>query len=250
MFELLEEELLRCSDAGEVAPFWWRDDDAQSASTALDDVLEISARCRAPLSLAVVPDGLEVSLPERLTGLEHVQVLQHGFDHRNYAPADVRKMELGWHRPGEQITQQISIGFERLRALFGEQFVPVMVPPWNRIDERVIAQLQEIGFTGLSTLGPRNGLEQEAELKLVNVHVDIINWTQGRCFAGVSACEAQIVAHLSAKREGCVDANEPTGIMSHHLVHDDGCRQFLADLFEYLGTHEDAILLDAKTVFA
>ena len=249
MFELLDEELLRWSDAGKAAPFWWRDDDAQSTSTQLDDLLGISADCGAPLSLAVVPDGLENSLPERLAGLRQVQVLQHGFSHRNFAPADVRKMELGWHRSHDEIVGQLRTGFERLEALFGKQFVPVMVPPWNRIDEQVIEQLKEIGFTGLSTLGPRMEHQQETGLKVVNVHVDIINWKQARCFIGESACETQIVAHLSAKREGRVDANEPTGIMSHHLVHDAGCRQFLANLFDYLGAQEAAVFLDAKTVF-
>lgn len=249
MFESLREELSKWSDKEDVAQFWWRDDDVQCASTQLDDLLEISARYRAPLSLAAIPNGLKDSLSVSLAGLKYVQVLQHGFNHCNFAPADIRKMELGWHRSSEEIVQQLSNGYHRLEALFGEQFVPVMVPPWNRIDERVVAQLEKIGFSGLSSLGPRNDAEPQAGLKVVNVHVDIINWKQGRCFAGNAACEEQIVAHLSAKRAGCVDASEPTGIMSHHLVHDNGCQLFLANLFDFLGAQEAAILLDAKTVF-
>lgn len=250
MFEALREELSHWSAMGKITPFWWRDDDAQSASMQLEDLLEISARYQAPLSLAAIPDGLDDSLAKSLIGLEHVQLLQHGFSHRNFAPAEERKMELGWHRSGAAIMQQLHTGFQRLQTLFGEQFIPVMVPPWNRIDQRVIARLRKAGFIGLSTLGPRENSDAYNGLKVVNVHVDIINWKQGRCFAGEAACEAQIVAHLSAKRAGCIDVNEPTGIMSHHRVHDAGCQQFLVNLFEFLGAQEAAILLDAKTVFS
>lgn len=250
MFELLNEELSRWSDAEKVAPFWWRDDDVQSASSQLDQLLDISARYQAPLSLAAIPDGIENSLRLSLADLKSVQLLQHGFSHRNYAPADARKMELGWHRNGEEIMQQLSTGRAHLQTLFGEQFVPVMVAPWNRIDKRVVAGLTTIGFCGLSTLGPREVRQMPAGLMVVNVHVDIIDWKQGRCFAGFKACETQIVTHLSAKRAGQVDVNEPTGIMSHHRVHDDGCQQFLASLFDFLGEHSAALLLDAKSVFA
>lgn len=240
---------MRWSDSGTVAQFWWRDDDAQKNSAELEELLQISQCYSAPLSLAVIPDGLEEGLSQRLNGLEMVQILQHGFAHHNYAPAEVRKMELGWHRSGEEIAQQLLSGFARLETQFGEQFVPVMVPPWNRIDDRVIALLAAIGFYGLSSLGARKESQAIAGLKVVNVHVDIIDWKHGRCFAGQAACEAQIVAHLSAKREGRVDANEPTGIMSHHRVHDVGCQKFLAKLFDFLAAREAAIILDAKTVF-
>lgn len=250
MFEALEEELLLWSNAGDIAQLWWRDDDTTRASAQLDELLEISTRYAAPLSLATIPDGVENSLAQSVADHKQLTVLQHGFNHQNFAPADVRKMELGWHRPAEEIMAQLKTGIENLQSSFGGQFLPIMVPPWNRIDERVIARLKGIGFCGLSTLGPRKTSGMCAELIVVNVHVDIINWQQGRCFAGYEVCEAQIVAHLSAKRTGRVDAHEPTGIMSHHLVHDDGCQQFLASLFDFLGEHPAVALLDAKTVFA
>ena len=249
MFETLSNELTYWADAGEVAQFWWRDDDAQSASNRLDDLLEISARYSTPLSLAVIPDGVQGSLIKSLTGHQPLTVLQHGFNHLNYAPADLRKMELGWHRPSEEILAQLKTGFECLQHSFSEQFVPVMVPPWNRIDEGVVGLLKESGFSGLSTLGPRVNHASTAGLKVVNVHVDIINWQQGRCFAGYEACEAQIVAHLSAKREGSVDASEPTGIMSHHRVHDAGCSEFLTSLFAFFRQQDTVEMLDAKSMF-
>jgi hypothetical protein len=144
---------------------------------------------------------------------------------------------------------QVHSGLTSLRSMFGEQFIAVMVPPWNRIDHRVVECLKGAGLSGLSTLGPRNQRCPVQDIKQINVHVDIVNWKQGRCFAGDAACIEQIVAHLSAKREGRVDSDEPTGIMSHHLVHDTGCWDFLDELFGFLACQPNARVLAAGQIF-
>ncbi|MCP4235226.1 MAG: hypothetical protein GY770_16860, partial [Aestuariibacter sp.] len=184
MFGALVDELEQWSDSGKVAEFWWRDDDAQKPTEQLEQLLAISGRHRAAVSLATIPHGMQVSLAEALSGCDQVSILQHGFSHRNYAPSHERAMELGWHRGGEQILAQIQMGLGELEGLFGEQVVPVLVPPWNRIDSRVVKKLRNTGLRGLSTLGPREQENAAQGLKQVNVHVDIINWKQGRCFAG------------------------------------------------------------------
>jgi len=192
---------------------------------------------------------VQTELAEHLTGRGLVCILQHGFGHRNYAPQKERKMELGWHRPGEQICDEIVAGRNALQALFTGQFVPVMVPPWNRIAPELIERFSKVGLRGLSTLGPRISEFPAEGLRQVNVHVDIINWRQGRCFAGEAACIKQIVSHLSAKRTGAADENEPTGIMSHHLVHDAGCWAFLDALFGVLQSRPEVRVLSASEMF-
>ncbi|MCP4010378.1 MAG: hypothetical protein GY726_12810 [Proteobacteria bacterium] len=249
MFGALLDELEKWSDTGKVAEFWWRDDDAQKSTKQLEQLLVISDRHRAAVSLATIPHGVQVSLAEVLSGRDQVSILQHGFSHRNYAPPTERKMELGWHRDDEQILGQIQVGLGELEGLFGEQLVPVMVPPWNRIDSRVVEKLESTGLRGLSTLGPRKQQFAAQGLKQVNVHVDIINWKQGRCFAGENNCIEQIIAHLSAKRAGLADPGEPTGIMSHHLVHDAGCWAFLDELFGFLRNRSSTSLISAGKIF-
>lgn len=249
MFEALGDELEKGSEAGKLAAFWWRDDDAQQPSAQLDRLLEISARHRAALSLAVIPDGVQHALAEAVSGHDQLSILQHGFSHQNYAPSGERKMELGWHRPAEQILGQITLGLNELQALFSEQLLAVLVPPWNRIDLRLVERLEYAGLCGLSTLGARQCSHAAKGLQQINVHVDIINWKQGRCFTGEEHCIEQIIAHLSAKRENRADPDEPTGIMSHHLVHDAGCWKFLDDLFGFLRNRPDACVLDARKLF-
>jgi hypothetical protein len=249
MFKLLVDELQKWADAGNVAEFWWRDDDVQKPTAQLERLLAISDRHQAAVSLAAIPDGVQLALVEALTGRDYVNILQHGFSHQNFAPATERNMELGWHRPGEQIMQQISAGLTDLAALFGAQLLPVLVPPWNRIDSRVVVELKQLGLRGLSTLGPRKQSCAAEGLKQINVHVDIIDWKQGRIFAGESKSIEQIVAHLGAKREGRADPGEPTGIMSHHLLHDAGCWLFLDNLFGFIRSQPAAHLFDARELF-
>ena len=155
----LQEELARWADNDLTAVFWWRDDDVQAPSAALDELLGISRRHQAPLSLAAVPDGLSIELPGILGEFSRVTVLQHGFSHKNHAPESERKMELGWHRPADTIRQQLRSGSLALQGLFGDSFCPVLVPPWNRIDPKVMALLPALGFDGISTLGPRTAVQ-------------------------------------------------------------------------------------------
>lgn len=249
MFAALTIELQKWAVQGKTATFWWRDDDLQEPSVKLDRLLLISQQYQTPLALAAIPEGINITLVETLSGLQGVSILQHGFQHRNHAPATERKMELGWHRPGKQILSEINTGRLNLQALFPEQFVAVMVPPWNRIDARVVALLADSGLNGLSTLGPRKQKNPAAGLKQVNVHLDIIDWKNKRYFIGDDACIDQIVRHLRDKRTGQADPDEPTGIMSHHLVQDANCWQFLEELFDVLGNQPNTQMLDARSSF-
>jgi len=74
-------------------------------------------------------------------------------------------------------------------------------------------------------------------LRAVNTHADIIDWKNGKRFAGADAAAGALVAHLRARRLGEVDDAEPTGLLTHHLVHDDAAWEFLARLLARLDDH-------------
>jgi hypothetical protein len=42
------------------------------------------------------------------------------------------------------------LGFQRLRELMGEVFVPAFTPPWNRCDQETLTALPGLGFRALS----------------------------------------------------------------------------------------------------
>jgi len=66
----LYRELDEWNFAGVAASMWWRDDDAQAPSAALDRALELAQKYHAPLALAVIPHGLDDALAARLETAE------------------------------------------------------------------------------------------------------------------------------------------------------------------------------------
>jgi len=231
--------------AGRAATWWWRDDDAVEDTAALRTLLEIS---HGPIALAVIPSGLQPSLAPALAGRPDVRVLQHGFAHMNHAQAKERKSEFPDSRDGGAVTADLTAGMDRLRMAFGDRLLPVLTPPWNRIGGSAVARLQSLGYRGLSRYLPRPA-EWVAGLKLVNTHVDVIDWRGNRGFLGESPCLALLAGHLENRRLGQVEPNEPTGLLTHHLVHDPATWRFLEKLRDFLLKQPAARLLDPVVAF-
>jgi hypothetical protein len=235
--------------SGRTATWWWRDDDAVAATPALDQLLGIA---RGPIGLAVIPADLQPDLAPRLRQSPEAAVLQHGYQHRNHAPAGGRKSEFPDERDPQSVEQDLRAGFQKLSTAFGDQFLPVLTPPWNRIGGRAVAILQSIGFIGLTRYLPRTAREVHG-VNQVNTHVDVIDW-RGKNgppggFLGEDACLSLFIGHLQARRLGSVDADEPTGVLSHHLVHDPATWRFLEKLRDFLANQAAARLLDPSAAF-
>lgn len=224
----LDAELARWRDAGRVADFWWRDDDAAAPSAPLARLLKLSAQSGVPLALAVVP--LQAT-PELFAGLG-ASVLMHGTDHRNRAGAGEKKTEFAAAEPEREAIVRLSAARERLARQAGGRFLPVLAPPWNRFKHSLAARLPDAGLRGLSGHGSRGAAEAAAGVAQVNTHVDIIDWRGTRAFVGEEAALRMAVKHLVARRKGSVDAVEPTGWLTHHAVHDAAAWRFLERLFE------------------
>jgi hypothetical protein len=111
----------------------------------------------------------------------------------------------------------------------------------------VRAALPGLGFRGLSTFKPRATSEG---LVQINTHIDIVDWPGTRRFVGTDAALAAAVAHLAARRTGTCDGQEPTGLLTHHLAHDEGCREFVADFVRRTRAHAAARWLAADEAFA
>ena len=244
----LESELDAWRSAGRTATFWWRDDDAVAPGSALDRLLGMAGRHDVPAGLAVVPKHATQALADRLAAVATVGVLQHGWAHVNHADPGEKKMELGDHRPTPLVVDELSAGFDRLSTLFGFRFLPVLVPPWNRIGHGVRSRLAEVGFAGLSLFGARTHRLRNG-LVLANSHVDPIAWRRDRGFTGTDVALAALIGHLSDRRNGRADPDEATGLLTHHLVHDEATWAFLERCLEVLASHSAARLLPADTVF-
>jgi hypothetical protein len=138
-----------------------------------------------------------------------------------------------------------------LTALFGTRALAVLVPPWNRFDGSLLPLLGTCGLRAISRVKPRLAASPAPGILEVNVHVDLISWAGDRTFIGESAALGGLIEHLRCRRrfsKFCVD--EPTGILTHHLVQDEATDAFLHRLGVVTGAHAAARWLDPTEIFA
>lgn len=228
-FVPLKRELDRWQAAGRAADFWLRDDDAVGPTPALDRLLSLSAGQGVPVTLAVIPEPTGEALVRRLQAEPLADVAVHGWAHVNHAPPSEKKQELGGHRPASVVLGQLRQGFAKLQGLHGARFVPLLVPPWNRIDRALLPELGGIGFQALSVFGK----EKDGPVACLNTHVDLIDWHGTRGGRSAEALVREIVARLQAMEAG----GGVMGFLTHHLVHDEAAWEFCAALFSATAKH-------------
>jgi hypothetical protein len=236
----LQTALDAVAERGDAIRVWWRDDDAGRDHPALGRLLDLAACHDLPLALAVVPMWLEPAAQGRIAASAQATVLQHGFAHANHGPRAAKSIELG-KRGLNVIQSELERGRALLADAFGCAFLAVLVPPWNRLDECLIERLGACGFIGLSTFGPRALPEAAPGVAQVNAHLDPIDWRGTRLFVGEVAALTRLVAVL--------DADEPIGILSHHLAMDEEGWAFLDRLLRVLAAHPAARLCRAAELF-
>jgi hypothetical protein len=248
-WQWLERELERWSSDGRRALFWWRDDDASRAENRLDRLLKLADKHALPLAIAAIPARLDDSLAGRLRDTRAISILQHGYAHDNFALPGQRSLELGGSRTVEEVAADLQRGFEIMGTAFGERYAAVLVPPWNRIDERLMPRLAGIGFRGISTHKARRAAHPARGLLQVNTHLDPVDWRHADGFIGTYPAIAVLVQHLVARRAGYRDADEPSGILSHHLAMNEATWKFLDQLLHFLNQHPAVEFVGANQIW-
>ena len=235
--------------AGMRATLWWRDDDAGAASSALERLLSQAEDHRVPIALAAVPTRLSAEAAARIHRLPNAAILQHGHAHRNHEPAGRKKAEFGPSRDETDALADLRAGREALGGVKASA-LPILVPPWNAIDALLVPRLASAGFTGLSTYRSRRTRQPAPGLVQVNTHVDIIDWRGTRGFIGEQAALDLLVSHLRRRRLGEVDPAEPTGILTHHAVHDAAGWRFIEACLQATTEHSAAAWPPIADLFA
>ncbi|MDP9133691.1 MAG: polysaccharide deacetylase family protein [Actinomycetota bacterium] len=221
----LGEEFDRWASGGLTARLWLRDDDAVEPTPALEQLTGLTLRFEIPLVLAVIPARSGRDLAQWLAPLAHVHPAVHGWSHQNHAPAGEKRQELGPHRPRQAVLEELARGLERLRGFHGERLIPMLVPPWNRIDAGIVADLRQLGFTALSLFGRE---PEAAPIAVVNTHVDLIDSRAGGRRREATVLIATLAGELARARLG---GKQPVGVLSHHLSGDGTALDFLERLF-------------------
>ncbi|MFA3918542.1 polysaccharide deacetylase family protein [Ruegeria hyattellae] len=226
----LDTELAQWDSAGLTLPLWWRDDDATAPTAALDRLHTLSVESGLPVHLAVVPKLAVPALADYTRGREMLIPVVHGWAHRNHQRPESKKSEFGADRAAEVALGDAERGLARMRDLFGDDLSPMFVPPWNRSSDAVIAGLPQLGYRALSAFKPRKAREAAPGLVQINTHLDPIDWRDTRGLVEPNALIAQAITQLQDRREGRADNDEPYGLLTHHLVHDDAIWQFTQDI--------------------
>lgn len=239
-----EADLLAALDAlpAPVA-LWWRDDDAGREEDNLERLLSIAGAHGVEVALAVVPEWLEEPVVGRITRHLRATVLQHGIAHTDHARAGEKKVELGGAASSARLEQGLVAGREHLAARFGDRFLPVLVPPWNRVAPTLVERLPTLGFTGLSTFGERRTADAPPGLAQVNAHLDLVAWHEGRRPLTLAETLDGLAALVRQAPRG------PVGILTHHLVMDRAAFLALDRLLAILQNHPKALLAGARTLF-
>lgn len=228
----LDEELRMWRAAGEAPTFWWRDDDTEAPTADLDRLIALAERFGAPLHLAVVPYAIDPGLAGRLRASPLVYALQHGFAHKNHEPKGTRASEVGEVRDISLQEANLTEGWRRMVAADLPNLVRVFVPPWNRIAEKTLHVLPQLGYRAVSIFDRRPN--PPIGLPHFNGHIDPIRWKEGAKFAGTEKTLEQCVQHLRQRRLGEAERDEPTGFVTHHLQTDAATWDFSAALMERL----------------
>jgi peptidoglycan/xylan/chitin deacetylase (PgdA/CDA1 family) len=227
--KLLLETLDDFASKNIAADVWLRDDDATQPSPELDRLMDLSEHYVVPMTLAVIPEPTGEALAQRLENMTGIDVAVHGWAHRNHAGPDEKKRELGLHRPLVTVLGELQTALIKLQSLHGARCVPMLVPPWNRIDQTIVGNLPQAGYKALSVYGP----ETSGNVPLLNTHVDVIDWRGTR--GGKD--HDLLFAETAARMRQTQGTGDMTGILTHHLDHDDSVWAFLDSLFELTANH-------------
>ncbi len=247
-WQALTLELDRWSASSRTVGLWLRDDDAVAPSPALDRLSDLAERFAAPVLLAVIPLLAEPTLATALHGMPLLRPCQHGAVHHNHAPAGSKKSEFGVERAAADVDADIARGRQRLHDLLGDATLPIFVPPWNRIAQSHAARLEALGFAGLSCFrGYRLGADGGP--RLLNTHVDIMDWHGGRIGRSTPDILGEIVALLAERRQGEAGDIE-LGLLLHHRDHDETAWSALSDILGAAVAHPAVRMTDPCRLIA
>lgn len=231
------------------ALFWWRDDDAVDVTPQLNRLVSLARVHDVGIGLSVIPVASTPALQRFVRQHAQIDVLVHGFAHVNHARPDESKREFGGNRSQTEMVRDLVEGLALIRGAFGARSLPVLVPPWNRINPGIVMQLPRLGYSGLSTWKPRPVRHRVAALRQVNAHLDVIDWRRGKVPKNERLVASLLLRKLRWRRLHPSRAKEPLGILTHHLLWSPEIEGVLAGILTSTRKHPAAGWLSARDAF-
>ncbi len=218
--------LERSQTAGKFVEIFFRDDDVDEDEASLRRLLGIFTSRKIPIILGVIPAKLTASATALLLEKERdfpglIELTQHGWQHVNHEVSE-RKCEFGSSRNFAEQLADIQRGQMRMSEVFGEQWFPAFIPPWNRCTTQTCQVLNQLGFRVLSKLHGKLSSSPDFQGREISVTLDIFTWKNGAILKPAE----EIFTELANQ----IGLGEPLGIMLHHKVMNDASFAFLESL--------------------
>jgi hypothetical protein len=171
----------------------------------------------------VVPDGVDLALAGQLRSHPQVSVMQHGVDHRSQSTSGPPS-QFSAAEPVSQVAVRLEQGWRQLAAF--QERLPVYVPPWNDLTANVQAALP------LTSLQFVSAWREPSEPGRQDVHLDLLRWQPRPRFIGETRFLSRLRRALAERRKaGRWD--DPIGLLTHHLDHDEAAWRFLRRLLDW-----------------
>jgi FkbM family methyltransferase len=233
--ELLQ-ELNEWAAAGITVRLWWRDDDAVSDTPALRRLFALAQEIGAVVGLAVIPAAADLSLA-KLVEVAPCCVWQHGFSHNG--------KEFGDGRLLSAMTEDALGGQSALDRLLGPRgWQRVFVPPFHMLSQPFKVLLPGLGYVGVSAGDPVTpSIDALPEFNTV----DLVDWPEQKLYD--LEVSARLIEQLQLRRAGRIAADQPLGLLTHHLVLDEHGWEFLRALLRLFVSHSAVGLMPAGRLF-
>lgn len=187
---------------------YFRNDDLGWNPKEFSRLLTLFARHDQRLNTAAIPSCItdhiiKESIPYSYQASPYLQVVAHGFSHKNYQK-EGKNSEYGSDRDFEEVRKELVEGNRILREKF-ENYFPCFVPPWNRIEEAFVDLLPSCGYKMLSR--DEKG-EAASSLPEFSVSIDLHTRKDG-----VKLSAKEIFRDLARRQEA---GHDSVGVMLHH----------------------------------
>ena len=201
---------------------WWRDDDARLPTPPLERLLGLSRRHDAPVTLAVVAGPGLPDLVQRLRIEPQAEIAVHGFKHVNRQPEGEGHGEIVDSDSVDWVRAQLR---STLAAFHRTGAAPTLfVPPWNNLKPQLLDALAGSPLTAVS--GFARDRDQAGPVTRLDAHLDVLRWNGGGRFRGTWKFLARM-RRLLRQRRLAGRWDEPIGLLTHHLDHDEATWRFL-----------------------
>ncbi len=128
-----------------------RNDDVWTLDKAFREFFDFMLSQKIPVVYGVIPAQLQEDAAIFLRQAKKkapklLDIVQHGFAHRNYAAEGENKYEFGSARSYDEQLKDITQGMQIMHRWFGELVTPGFIPPYHADDAKTIDAIEALNI--------------------------------------------------------------------------------------------------------